>query len=95
MTPNELKAYVDAAMKHHDTLAVLVLILVPVISIVGSVITAYLKEEGENSATKEDVGVITKQIESSKKITWGGQMVWVASPLRTSKGFHLSKNSKN
>ena len=66
MTSNELKDYVDAAIKQRDSLTLLWFILVPVISILGSFLTAYLTEKGKNTATKEDVGRITREIESSK-----------------------------
>ena len=66
MTPNELKDYVDAALRQRDGMQLLWLILVPVISIVGSVLVAYLNEKGKNAATKEDVGRITAEIETAK-----------------------------
>jgi hypothetical protein len=66
MTPKELKDYVDAAIQQHDKFSFAYFFLVPILSIFGSFIVAYLTEKGKNTATKEDVGRITTNIESSK-----------------------------
>jgi hypothetical protein len=66
MTPDDLKHYVDQALSNRHQWALIYWILVPVISIGGSWLISYLKEKGKNAATKEDVGEITRKIESSK-----------------------------
>jgi len=66
MTPDELKNYVDAAIKQRDSFTLAYFIVVPIISIFGSFLVTYLKEKGKNAATKEDIGRITTEIEASK-----------------------------
>jgi hypothetical protein len=66
MTPDELKNYVDAAMKQRDSFTLAYFIVVPLISIFGSFLSTYFQEKGKNAATKEDVGRITTEIEASK-----------------------------
>ena len=66
MTPDDLKNYVDAAMKHRDEFTLIYFVAVPIISIFGSFVVTYLVEKGKNAATREDIGRITTEIEASK-----------------------------
>lgn len=66
MTPDQLKDYVDIALKQRESANVIYFILVPVLSLLGGWLGSYLTEKGKNSATKEDVGRITTEIESSR-----------------------------
>ena len=64
MTPEGLKAYVDAVIKNHDLWA----FLAPAIaSFIGVTLAFYLfNERPKNLATKKDIERITTEIESSK-----------------------------
>lgn len=66
MTPQELKDYVDAALRDRDHWTLLYFCAVPVIVAVSAYLMSYLTEKGKTTATKEDIGHITTQIESSK-----------------------------
>jgi hypothetical protein len=70
MTPDQLKDYIDAAVKQRDSFTLAYFIVVPIISIFGSFIVtfarSYSTEKGKNAATKEDVGRITTEIEASR-----------------------------
>lgn len=66
MTPIELKQYVDTAVQQHDHLSLLYLTVVAILTFFGGYFASYSREKGKNTATKEDVGRITTEIESSK-----------------------------
>jgi len=66
MNSTELKQYVDAAIEQHDNLNLEYLIIAAIIMFFGGFLIAYIREKGKNTATKEDVGRITTEIESSK-----------------------------
>jgi hypothetical protein len=73
MNPDELKAYVDGALSHHDNDQLLCLILLPILCAIGGWLGAYAKQKGTNLATKEDVEEITAKVESVKT-SFGGQL---------------------
>jgi hypothetical protein len=62
MTPDQLKEYVDGAIRHRDNFAILYFIAVPIFSFIAAFIGAYLKEKGKNLATKEDLDVLIDQM---------------------------------
>lgn len=66
MTPIEVKQLVDAAIMQRDGFNLIWLSLIPIISILGSLLASYLTEKGKSIATKEDIGQITRIVESSK-----------------------------
>ena len=68
MTPDQLKGYVDAALKQRDTFTILCAIAVPIFSLLAAYFGAYLKEKAKNSATKEDIAEMTAKIEDSKSV---------------------------
>ena len=68
MTPDDLKLYVDSALRQRDHFALFYWVLAPIILVIGGAfLGSYLSEKGKNAATKEDVGKITTEIESSKQ----------------------------
>ena len=62
MTPDQLKEYVDGAIRQRDNFAILYFIAVPVFSFIAAFIGAYLKEKGKNLATKEDLDLLIDQM---------------------------------
>src|SRR5258708_22969487 len=64
--PDELRVYVDAAVKQRDNYLLLYLVLAAVISFLGGWLGAYVTQKGKNVATKEDIGQITTEVESVK-----------------------------
>jgi len=66
MTPDQLKEYVDSALKQRDSFMLLYLVAVPILSLLAAFIGAYLREKGKNVATREDIADITRKVESIK-----------------------------
>lgn len=68
LTPEALKAYVEGALSQRQSFDLLYFIGVPILAALAVALTNYLQEKGKNRATKEDIGKITTEIESSKAV---------------------------
>ena len=68
MTPEQLKEYVEAALKQRDSFAIVYFIAVPILTFLAAYVGGYAKEKAKNTATKEDIAEITKKIEDSKSV---------------------------
>lgn len=66
MTPNEIKAAIDAAIGAKIMLTYPQLILFVLLSGVAAFFGAYLKKKGEHLATAEDLQILTKKVEEIK-----------------------------
>src|SRR5258708_2529349 len=68
MTPDQLKEYVDAAIKQRDSFTILYFSAVPIVTLIATFIGVYVSEKGKNTATKEDIADITNKIEDAKAV---------------------------
>lgn len=68
MSPEQLKEYVDAALKQRQGFTTLYFIATPILAFVASFLGSYLKAKAKNVATKEDIAEITGQIEAAKSV---------------------------
>ena len=66
MTPEEIKAAIDAAIGAKVILTYPQLVLFVLLSGIAAYVGAYLKKKGENLATTEDVRQLTEKVEEIK-----------------------------
>ena len=67
MTPEEIKAVVDAAVKDSAGMSYLQVALLIMLTAIASFFGAYLKEKAKSTVTKSDIEKITRKIEEVKK----------------------------
>lgn len=87
MTPDQLKQYVDNVIHSRDMLTCIIFVAIPIISIGGSLLVAYMNEKGKNLATKEDIGQITDKVEAVK-LQYSGELEKLRSELASKTHFN-------